>query len=138
MMGYLHCILVPYIQKVRQELKLSPTQQALVVFDQFKAQNTGAFLEALAKNNISVIGVPANCTDRLQPLDISVNKPLKSQMKNSFQQWYSDQVERNLAEDECNVQPIDLKLSVVKPLGFQWLVDACAHIEASDVIRNGF
>ena len=138
MMGYLHCILLPYIEKVRKELKLSATQRAFVIFDQFKAQNTEGFLQALEKNNISVVGVPPNCTDRLQPLDVSVNKPLKSHMKNSFQQWYSDQVERNLARDDSTASPIDLKLSILKPLGFQWLVNACAYVEATDIIRNGF
>ena len=59
-------------------------------------------------------------------------------MKNSFQQWYSDQVERNLARDDSTASPIDLKLSILKPLGFQWLVNACAYVEATDIIRNGF
>jgi hypothetical protein len=79
---------LPYVQKTRWELILDPTHQALVIFDQFKAQTTAEFLKKLTDNNISVVSVPASWTDRLQPLDISVNKPLKSHMRNSFQQWY--------------------------------------------------
>ena len=36
--------------------------------------------------------VPANCTDRLQPLDVCVKKPLKDHMKQSFVAWYFDKV----------------------------------------------
>ena len=45
------------------------------------------------------IFVPPNCTDLLQPLDISVNKPLKAEIKRSFAiwvNWYSDEVKQQL------------------------------------------
>ena len=32
--------------------------------------------------------MPANTTDQLQPLDISVNKPAKEFLKRKFEQWY--------------------------------------------------
>ena len=41
----------------------------IVMFDRFKAQSTVTVPE---KNNILVSLVPANCTDRLQPLNVSV------------------------------------------------------------------
>jgi len=41
-------------------------------------------LKVLEDNNILVVEVPLNCTDRLQPLDLAVNKPLKDQMKDNF------------------------------------------------------
>ena len=39
------------------------------------------FLKVLEENNILVVEIPPNYTDRLQPLDLAVNKPLKDQMK---------------------------------------------------------
>ena len=48
-----------------------------MIFDQFKAQTTEGFLAALESYNISFVKVPAHCTDRLQPLDLSINKPVK-------------------------------------------------------------
>ena len=85
MLGYLHHILISYVGKIRSDRNLSTTHAALIIFDHFKVQMTERFLNTLEKNNIHVVEVPANCTDCLQPLDPSINKPLKSHMKNSFQ-----------------------------------------------------
>jgi len=92
MMANLHNILLPYAATTCQDLKLSSTHPCLVIYDQFKAQTTPRFLNALEDNNILVAEVPANCTDHLQPLDLSMNKPVKSHMKHLFQLWYTDEV----------------------------------------------
>ena len=64
--------------------------------------------------------VPAICTDWFQPLDISVNKSIKVILHQEFQNWYSDRLCAQLQGRESNPEPIDLKLSSVKPLGAQW------------------
>ena len=69
MMGYLHNILIPYVNATRDSLKLSKTHPAVVIFDTFKGQTTPSFLDSLEENNILVVEIPPNCTDRLQPLD---------------------------------------------------------------------
>ena len=74
MKEYVEKILVPYIDKKRTELKLLPNQPALLIFDNFKAQTTSSILTLLDSHNINVALLPANCTNRLQPLDLSVNK----------------------------------------------------------------
>ena len=56
------------------ELGSLDDQACLVIFDRFKAQCTATVLGVLEEYNILVSLVPANCTDRLQPLDVSVNK----------------------------------------------------------------
>jgi hypothetical protein len=70
-------ILIPYVQQTRRKLSLSSNHIALVIFDRFKGQCTPAVLQLLFDNNIQIAIVPANLTDRLQPLDISVNKAVK-------------------------------------------------------------
>ena len=57
----------------RYELGLSSDHHSLVIFDRFKGQCTDVVLKALEENNIDVLLIPANCTDRLQLLDISIN-----------------------------------------------------------------
>ena len=73
--GYLEKILLPYVRKKREELHLEPDYPALVLFDVFKGQCTENLFRILEENHISVVLIPPNCTDRLQPLDVSVNKP---------------------------------------------------------------
>ena len=94
--------------------------------------------DILEDNNIYIVDVPANCTDRLQPMDLSVNKSIKEHLKSSFQLWYANQVSIQL--DQGGVRkPIDLRLSVVKPLGAQWFMNAFAHVKNHcDIIKNGF
>ena len=42
----------------------------------------------LDENNVSVVLIPPNCTDRLQPLDVSVNKSAKEFLCKQFHTWY--------------------------------------------------
>ena len=71
---------------------LVASHPALVIFDRFRAQCTTSILETLESRHVHVAIVPANCTDRLQPLDVSVNKAAKDFFPRQFQAWYSEQV----------------------------------------------
>ena len=85
-------------------MKLSPDHTALVIYDVFKGQMTEAEFSLLEENNIIAVTIPPNCTDRLQPLDMSVNKPVKEILRRQFQLWYSDKVSAQLEENpECEV-----------------------------------
>ena len=92
MKDYVGKIIIPYLQKKREELGLLPDQPALLLFDNFKAQCTTSLLQTLDDNNINVLLIPPNCTDRLQPLDISVNKAAKEFLRGKFQKWYAQEV----------------------------------------------
>ena len=139
MIDYIQRILLPYIQTKRKELKLSHDHRALVIYDRFKGQCTLDIMELLEQNNIDVVFVLANCTDRLQPLDVSVNKAAKNFLRGQFQKWYSSQVCQQLQNSEAEKEPIDLRLSVVKPLGAKWLVDMYDYFKSQpDIIKNGF
>ena len=75
-MMYLQNILFPYIDCKREQLKLGANFPALVI-DNFKAQRTEKMLKLLEEYHIRVVMVPSNCTDRLQPLDISVKVTMR-------------------------------------------------------------
>lgn len=66
--------------------------------------------------------IPPNCTGRLQLLDVSVNKPAKEFLYQKFHTWYAQSV---CAQSEVKTakEPIDLCMSVVKPLGVQWMLE---------------
>ena len=83
-------IILPYICTTRKDLGLGEEHMAVVIFDTFKG-HTGSEMESLLlENNIMSVLVPSNCTDVLQPLDLSVNKPLKDHLRSKFQSWYSE------------------------------------------------
>ena len=64
----------------------------LALFDGFKGQTTDGICQILSNNYISFVLIPVNCTDKLQPLDIAINKPLKDELKQNFQSWYAEEV----------------------------------------------
>ena len=116
----------------------SDDHPALAIYDVFKCQLTDDISSLLTKNNIFYVYVPANCTDRLQPMDININKAAKEFMRNKFSLWYADEVEKRLGHSEETV-PIDLKMSTMKPLGAQWLVSLFDYISSNrSLILNGF
>ena len=64
-----------FIEK-RIALKLPTTHLVLVLYDCFRRQTT-AEIKSLLEKNIVPVQIPANCTDKLQPMDVSVNHPMK-------------------------------------------------------------
>ena len=86
----------------------------------FQGQQTENVTKLLGENNIHVVSVPANFTDHLQPMDLSV-KSIKVYMRSKFWDWYSMKVQHQLDEGE-EISSVDLRLSTLKPLGARWFV----------------
>ena len=134
MKAYIERIIVPYVQSKRHDLKLPEDRLALAIF---KGQQTADVTSILEENNIYVIDVPANCTDRLQPMDLSVNKSAKEFMRSRFSEWYAGEVQKQL--DAGATTSVDLKMSTMKPLGARWLVSLFDYLKSnSSIIKNGF
>lgn len=139
MIEYVEKVIIPYVEKMRQELLLPLDQEALVIFDVFKAHRNEQLYDLLKRNKIEFVFVPANCTSMLQPLDAdgSVNGAFKIALRQKFIDWYSDKVAAALRE---NAKPdINLRLSVLKPLHANWFLSAFEEIAQNrEVIRNGW
>ena len=141
MFDYLQKILFPYIEKKRKAFELNSEVPALVLFDRFRGQCTKEFLDLLEAKRIHIAIVPANCTDRLQPLDVSVNKAAKEFLRGKFQEWYSEKIYQQMLErgDSSKIILVDLKMSIVKPLGARWMISLYEFMKATPaIIKNGF
>ena len=92
MYQYIDKVILPYICYQQKDLKLPIDWPAVLIFDNFKGQCTSELLTLLDDNSINVILIPHNCTDRLQPLDLSVNKAAKEFLRRKFHEWYAKQV----------------------------------------------
>ena len=138
MIQYINNIVVPYIVKVREQF--SDTTPALVIMDNFKGQITDPVLSLLESNNIHTCLLPPNTTDRLQPMDISVNKPAKDFIRQKFDGWYAEQVMSQLNEDDnAPVKPVDFTLPIMRELSAKWIVEMASYIsDHPSIIVNGF
>ena len=143
MLQYIENVIAPYVESIR--CLLGDRKPALVIIDNFKGQVTPSVNALLEDHDIHVCLLPPNTTDVLQPMDISVNKPAKDFLKAKFQEWYSTQVMEQLEGQDCDnieateIQPIDLRMSVLKEVGAQWLVEMAKYFEENpQLIVNGF
>ena len=110
--------------------------------DNFKGQTTPSVTNLLKENNIHVCLLPPNMTDRLQPLDIAVNKPAKEFYRCKFQEWYSKEVSQQIDElGGCvaALQPVDMGLPRMKELGAKWIEQMVEYISDNpQFIVRGF
>ena len=140
MKRYLDTIMIPYISDQRKKLLLTSSHRALVIFDGFRGQNTPEFLQQLEMNNISYVKIPPNCTDKLQPLDISVNKSMKSELRKNFQLFYANEVQKQLVNKVPIDQiKVDFHLSAIKSKSASWIMSSWNEIEKRpELAINGF
>ena len=83
---------------------------ALAIYDGFRGQTTEDISAMLAENNIKTVQIPANCTDKLQPLDVAINKPMKDRLKSNFVHWYSKEVGKLLKVSSVKEIKVDVNL----------------------------
>ena len=118
---------------------MDPGSPAAAIFDNFRGQTTDVILSLLRSHNIVPIQLPVNCTDKLQPLDISVNKPMKDHLKSKFQQWYAQQVKKQLETVPFGQVKVDVGLQVIKSPSANWIKSGWQTLEKrAEVAVNGF
>jgi len=84
MVKYIKEVIVPYVDQKRVDLGLSFEYPAVAILGNFKGQLMQRVTQVLEENNIQSVLIPANHTGELQPMDVSVNKVIKSFIRNRF------------------------------------------------------
>ena len=119
---YITKIIVPFVSQRRRDLKLKSIHPAITIFDGFRGQTTDDVVALLRQHKIIPMQLPPNCTDKLQPVDLSINKPMKDHMKQKFQQWYAAEVQQKLKTTPVNEVQIDVSLAVIKNPSASWII----------------
>ena len=114
-------VIVPYMTQKKAQLGLDLKLTRLLTFDEFKGQTISRELNLLQNNDIMYVIIPPNCTDRLQPLDVSVSRAAKQFLQSKFENWYADNIvaQKNIDKD---IEPVDMKLSIVKTIAAKWMI----------------
>lgn len=100
-----------WFEKFVQETK--NTRPLLLLFDGHLTHTSVATIELAIKENISVIKLPAHCTDVLQALDVACFNPLKSY----YEQELIEQVHQTGARDPMRKAAFGNLISKIWPLG---------------------
>lgn len=124
-------VIIPYVIRAPQDMSLREDAKALVIFDCFSGHQ-GPVLDVLESHNIVYVFVPDKCTDRLQPLDVSVNKPVTDHLRSNFRSLYADEVPKELKKGKKPEDvTVDTRMSVVKEISAKWNVSACDHLKST-------
>ena len=136
-------VVVAYKQRVIDKEGLLETTPAMLVWDVFYTHRLPSVLQRLKENNIFVVFVPANTTAHFQLCDVSINKPWKSSVVNSFVQYMADVfADSSVVEGDADVIDMALyKLKTSAPALREKTMDfvhtAIQDIEHRDYIING-
>ena len=85
---YIEQIWRPFIEKVADE------KGSLLILDSFSAHKTTEIMEAFQKADTKCVIIPGGCTSKVQPLDVSVNKPFRNFLRAYWMRHVHHQVER--------------------------------------------
>ena len=63
-----------------------------------------------------------------------------SHLQSSFQSWYASRVKKQIQQaPDSRLTSIEMRLSVIKPVYAEWLIDAYNYIKSQpEIINNGF
>jgi hypothetical protein len=82
-------IIVPWHKKTVGRLERPANQKCIWLIDTWSVHKGKPFRDFMKENypNILTLYVPPNCTGKLQPQDVSVQKPFKSAVTSAFRLW---------------------------------------------------
>lgn len=119
-------------------------QKSLIIWDDIRAHATDVVISCTNALDIVIAEVPKNLTHLLAPLDLTVNKSLKSFEQSEFSKYYSECISsalRSNPDAPIEDTKVDVRLSVVKPLHAKTMSKAYnlfATPEGKKVILGGW
>ena len=91
--------------------------------DTFKGQGNNEVAK-LCRKSCALIIVPHNLINKFQSLDITVDKPAKSFIKDKCNMWYTEEVAKQLNGGKAPADvKVSLNLSEIKPIHTKWIYE---------------
>ena len=127
-------IINPYLVQTHWQLKLPPTQKAILIWDAFRAQKTGQVLSKLASLNIEISYLSCEHDSFFfQLLDLTVIGQANKFCKENFTSWYLEEVQRQLdRRTSFEDIEVDLWMAVIEVLHTGWLVTLYNCLSGAD------
>ena len=66
-------------------------EPGLLIFDKYKSHYEDSVNVLLEESNVSTIIIPGGYTCVLQPLDVSINGPMKDKFKENWANWMAEE-----------------------------------------------
>ena len=97
-------------------------------------------LDLWEKDMCQVVIVPHNFTNKFQPLDITLNKPVKPFILNKYNEWFSKQGPQQL-EKGIQLAYVKVYLGLIEPkvMHAKWIFKLYNHLcHQNEIILDGF
>ena len=111
----------------RHAKKLPSGKKGLLLMDGHSSHIDPKVLESIKKLNYDAVFFPSNCTGRLQPLDIGVNKVFKNYYTTKWENWLQDIAQNNTLNAKKNFTP------PTKELCISWIWKAYKEITEENI-----
>ena len=135
-------VISPYCVETRKKLGLPTNQKALLIWDDFSAHSAPQVKDLLPQLGICTVDVPKNLTHLLAPLDLTVNRKLKTIERDNCSKYVTDEISKYLVHNsEISDFKLDIRLSVLKPLHARAISESYEHFktpEGKELIRSGW
>ena len=96
--GYMDSsMMIVWINRILK--KFTREKHCLLMFDTFSAHLQDSVKEELRKCNITTAIIPGGCTSKIQPLDVSLNKPFKVMVRHQWEAYMQEKAEDSLHSD---------------------------------------
>ena len=113
-------------------LKYTKKERSLLVLDSFRGHLTDDVKKAFRKGNTVMAVIPGGCTSKVQPLDVSINKPFKVDLRRSWGS-YMRQSSKEARETGDRVK------AATKEQVLSWIQCAVKSIQDKpDLVRKSF
>jgi hypothetical protein len=128
MQQWVQHVLLPHAELCIQRHGLRADASIILLLDVWSVHTSEEFRMWLRKQQprIHLVYVPANCTSKLQPADVALQRPFKSHIRNEFNAWAAGKLKAQIAAGPDSVLGLteDFRMNVIKPLVLRWCVDS--------------
>jgi hypothetical protein len=126
-------LMVRWIKEILQVY--TKKKQSLCVIDSFRGHLTDEVKKQFKKSGVITAVIPGGCTSKIQPLDVSINKPFKSELRRSWNEWISNEASKLAAKATTGEK---LKTASKQEI-VDWIVNAVKVLEEkSELVRRSF
>jgi hypothetical protein len=134
-------VLLPHSERMIAMYELDANAHMLLQLDCWAVHKSAEFREWLQQEHprIHLVFVPANCTSKLQLADVALQRPFKSSISQSFNDWAAAAVADQIQRGEVVGITDRLGMASLKPLVLQWCVDSWNGLrERKQLILDGW
>ena len=134
-------VLLPHTERMISMYELDANAHILLQLDCWAVHKSEEFRGWLQREHprIHLVFVPANCTSKLQLADVALQRPFKSCITQSFNNWAAAAVAEQIQQGEVTGIAAQLGMAALKPLVLQWCVDSWNGLrERRQLILDGW